>query len=492
MINTDPVAAYTKLVADLQQRMPRDEAMHQAVGGNFIAVGKLEHHLLRSLGLSDGHFVIDIGCGSGRLAYQLAPFNEIRYLGTDVVSDLLEYARERCAREDFKFKLTQGTVIPVDDEVADFVCFFSVFTHLLHEDSFKYCREAARVLKPGGRLVMSFLEFKVPMHWEIFMGSVDHAQLGQHLNQFVERDAIYAWAKHAGFRVERIYGGGTLHIPIPEPIEFEDGTRWEQLAAFGRQSVAVWVKDSPSEEISPIPSDTPDLGWDLNAGDDHYRAYVGPPRDYDLIAAMTFNLLTSAGLRQHHRVLDIGCGSLRIGRLLIPYLNPKGYIGVEPNSWLVQAGIEREIGQDLVNIKCPTFIFSDSLTALSPSLTVDYVVAQSIFSHCGKDLLEQWLSQIAFYLKEDGVLFATFLIDDQDFAGEGWVYPSCVKYRPETIAQIAAQAGLTFEILNWLHPRQTWAAFAKPNYDRSLIENGHVSWNHFMSQRLGIKNDSSQ
>lgn len=49
-----------------------------------------------------------------------------------------------------------------------------------------------------------------------------------------------------------------------------------------------------------------DLGLHLKPGDPHYRAYVGPPQDYDLVSAMCFNLLTSLGLRQHHRVLDIG------------------------------------------------------------------------------------------------------------------------------------------------------------------------------------------
>ena len=44
----------------------------------------------------------------------------------------------------------------------------------------------------------------------------------------------------------------------------------------------------------------------LKPGSDHYRAYVGPPRDYDLISAMVFNLLTCCGLRQSHKVLDIG------------------------------------------------------------------------------------------------------------------------------------------------------------------------------------------
>lgn len=63
------------------------------------------------------------------------------------------------------------------------------------------------------------------------------------------------------------------------------------------------------------------LGVGLKPGDAHYGAYVGPPEDYDLIAAMSFNLLTTLGLRQHYTLFDVGCGSLRIGRLLIPYLN---------------------------------------------------------------------------------------------------------------------------------------------------------------------------
>ncbi len=61
-------------------------------------------------------------------------------------------------------------------------------------------------------------------------------------------------------------------------------------------------------------ADRENLGLGLKPGDSHYRAYVGPPEDYDLIAAMTFNLLTTLGLRQHHSLIDIGCGSLRIGR----------------------------------------------------------------------------------------------------------------------------------------------------------------------------------
>src|SRR5882757_741813 len=125
--------------------------------------------------------------------------------------------------------------------------------------------------------------------------------------------------------------------------------------------------------------DQQDLGLGLKPGDPHYRAYVGPPEDYDLIAAMTFNLLTTLGLRQHHSLLDVGCGSLRIGRLLIPYLNRAKYFGIEPNEWLVGEGIENEVGQDLVRIKRPSFFFTASPAVLGEAaVSFDFAVAQSI------------------------------------------------------------------------------------------------------------------
>jgi len=238
MTNTNFQTSYTDHVAELQKRLNTDEALRSAVGGDFVAVGKLEYYLLRSLGLADGHLVVDVGCGSGRLACQLAPFPGIRYFGSDVVQSLLSYAGDLCRRPDWHFILTNGTSIPCPDALADFVCFFSVFTHLLHEDSFRYFRETRRCLKPGGIMVMSFLEFRVPTHWPTFVASVDQAKFGQHLNQFLEREAILAWAEHADLEVTSIRSGDRHHIPIPEEIKFDRGTRMGNLGTFG-QSVAV-------------------------------------------------------------------------------------------------------------------------------------------------------------------------------------------------------------------------------------------------------------
>jgi SAM-dependent methyltransferase len=233
----------------------------------------------------------------------------------------------------------------------------------------------------------------------------------------------------------------------------------------------------------PLPAES--LGAGLSPGDRHYRAYVGPPEDYDLIAAMTFNLLTTLGLRQYHAVLDIGCGSLRIGRLLIPYLNSGRYTGIEPNRWLVEEGIRRETGRNQVRIKRPQFIISSSPEDLPLGCFYDFAVAQSVFSHAGPDLISVWLRGVSSRLNHNGALVATFITSGEDFRETGWFYPACVGYRTETMAEMARDAGLRFLLLDWRHPRQSWALLGRPGFDTSWLSAGSLTWNALLDRPAG-------
>lgn len=118
---------------------------------------------------------------------------------------------------------------------------FSVLTHLLHEQSYAYLAEARRVLKPGGRIVFSFLEFAIPSHWAVFEGNVAAIGGSQPLNMFVGRDAIDAWASHLEMAIIAIHGGDTPHTPLHEPVTLDDGTVMSELGHLG-QSVCVLEK----------------------------------------------------------------------------------------------------------------------------------------------------------------------------------------------------------------------------------------------------------
>jgi SAM-dependent methyltransferase len=197
----------------------------------------------------------------------------------------------------------------------------------------------------------------------------------------------------------------------------------------------------------------------LKPGDGHYMAYVGPPRQYDFMGATQFRLLTTLGLRETHRVLDVGCGSLRAGRLLIPYLLADRYHGIEPNAWLVDDAIEHQLGRDILRIKRPRFDANSEFRADVFGVEFDFIVAQSIFSHATPDLITRALTNLKRSLAPNGLIVCTFVEaptgDSASFA-EGWVYPECVRYTAPEVASLLERAGLAAKRIPWFHPRQSW------------------------------------
>lgn len=234
--------AYSSVVKSLRRSHGDEKAMSMAVGGEFEAVGLLELETLKYFGMKEDSYVIDVGCGSGRLAAPLSRYLKGRYLGTDIVPELLAHARKVVNRPDWRFEAAPGLTIPEEDDSADIICFFSVFTHLLHEQSYVYLQEAKRVLKPGGKVIFSFLDFTVGYHWPVFEYTMkDVGVNARPLNVFMSKDAVRVWAEHLGLGVEVIFDGDVPFVPLPQPIIFEDGSKVEGMGTIG-QSVCALLK----------------------------------------------------------------------------------------------------------------------------------------------------------------------------------------------------------------------------------------------------------
>jgi SAM-dependent methyltransferase len=208
--------------------------------------------------------------------------------------------------------------------------------------------------------------------------------------------------------------------------------------------------------LTIVRADEGGSGQALRSGDRHYRAYVGPPGDYDLIGGLQFTLLFQAGLRETHRLLDLGCGSLRGGRLFIPYLRPGHYYGVEPNEWLVQEGIANELGGEVLSVKRPTFSAIDDFSMGSLGVQFDFVMAHSILTHTFPDLAVTAFSGIRDSLNDAGLLIATFRERGDPQPGSGWSYPKPVPYAWPDFRALAEGAGLQIRRLSWPHPRAVW------------------------------------
>ena len=110
-----------------------------------------------------------------------------------------------------------------------------------------------------------------------------------------------------------------------------------------------------------------------------YRTAVGPPELYDVMGAHQFCVLISEGLRDYHKLLDIGCGSLRGGRLFIPYLSVGNYYGVEPKKNLIHYGVVNELGWDILEVKQPKFYNIGMGDIFRFDTKFDFILAQHRF-----------------------------------------------------------------------------------------------------------------
>jgi SAM-dependent methyltransferase len=98
--------------------------------------------------------VIDLACGTGNAAL-LAAGRGARVVGIDGSSRLLDVARERARTQDLEIDFREGDLleVPVADAAADLVV--SIFGVIFARDPAQALREVRRVLRPGGRMLMT-------------------------------------------------------------------------------------------------------------------------------------------------------------------------------------------------------------------------------------------------------------------------------------------------------------------------------------------------
>jgi SAM-dependent methyltransferase len=425
----------------------------QLVGGRWDEIGALQLELLTQYGLKPDHTLLDVGCGCLRGGVHFVRYLDPgRYFGTDINQSLLDAGYDvELAQAGLQDRLPRTSLR--SDDAFDFTGFgvqfdraiaFSLFTHL-PLNAIRICLERmADVVKPGGIFHATFFELPEgePSGKDIRHPPADVLTHGA-ADPYHHRVADFRHAVE-GLPWEVRYVGETKH------------PRGQRLVNFVRRAL-------PGEAAVAGETRTLSVGdaKSLHAGSSHYRSFVGPPGRFDFMSGTQFALLFHLGLRDHHHVLDFGCGSLRLGRLLIPFLQPDRYFGIDPNRWLIEDGIARELGYSAVTLKRPRFDTNSDFDCGVFERRFDFVVAQSIVTHAGADLAAKLLASAARSLEQSGLILFNYIRggDRQDAPG-GWHYPRCIEYAPSAMAAMLKRAGLSATPLPWFHPRASWIAAA--------------------------------
>lgn len=102
--------------------------------------------------LCAGKRVLDLGCGSGYGTHRISKLAEQAY-GVDVADDAIAYATARYVNPNLRFlRIETGHPLPFEDAFFDVILSFQVIEHVDDDDA--YLREASRLLKPDGTLVV--------------------------------------------------------------------------------------------------------------------------------------------------------------------------------------------------------------------------------------------------------------------------------------------------------------------------------------------------
>ena len=144
--------------------------------GDFAAIGEEFFGYFKELcGLKPGERVLDIGCGAGRIALPLSRYLDDAgsYDGFDVLPDHVRWCSSHIGSRRSNFRFVQADIrspmynpkgrfapseyrFPFDDASFDFAFMTSVVTHILPDGAAHYLAETCRVLRPGGRCLVTW------------------------------------------------------------------------------------------------------------------------------------------------------------------------------------------------------------------------------------------------------------------------------------------------------------------------------------------------
>jgi SAM-dependent methyltransferase len=194
---------YSAYLAEANQHgMDVNDWLHQYLGWGDC--GYLIHHTLRPW-LTESSRVCELGAGSGRWARHVVP--RLPHGGLHLVETtpwLVEFLRRYFhGQEQVHSHLVEGYTLPFLDSWFDLVYAFETLPASSLGKIDVFAREFARVLRPGGRCVLFYLDTSGPLTWDFLRNQGTPPAAAAESFAYHAPDSIDRVLQSAGLTVER-------------------------------------------------------------------------------------------------------------------------------------------------------------------------------------------------------------------------------------------------------------------------------------------------
>ena len=167
---------------------------------------------------------------------------------------------------------------------------------------------------------------------------------------------------------------------------------------------------------------------------------IGDHTEWESYGELQCAFLIGQGLKPGHTLLDVGCGTGRLSRKVVPYLNPSRYIGYDISTGALSAARDIAFGEGWYS-KNPEFV--SSLSGLVEPF--DYLWAFSVFIHVPVGVMRDTFAQCRRLMHEQSRFYMSYVPEKRDER------TGLKQFRRtfETYVETAEREGLSFEPVEW-------------------------------------------